>query len=95
MNLVVLFLPNPVFIDFIQTFCRTVRIFWLAFLSVWCIMLINITKQPTKPFLMLLALTYAVSVCPAAIVQILDCTISLVGLHSLSFGLHKLVGLQA
>jgi len=27
--------------------------------------------------------------------QILDCTISRVGLHNLSFGLHKLVGLHA
>jgi len=35
------------------------------------------------------------SVCPAAIMQILDCTILRVGLHNLSFGLHKLVGLHA
>ena len=70
-------MPHPVFIDFNRhrTFGRIVRIFRLAFLSVWCIVFINITKQPMKPFLLRSFWRWLMSFVLQPSCKILDCTI--------------------
>jgi len=66
------------------------RIFRLAFLFVWCLMhLVNITKQPTKTFLMRSFWRWLMS-------SLIVCSHHAnFGLHNPSFGLQKLVGLHA
>jgi len=81
------YLPQPVLIDFIQSICRTVTQNFLASFSLS-------DASSSLNNLRNILIRFGVGLCrlclSAAIMQILDCIISRVGLHDLSFGFGNL-----